>query len=71
MILIDLKNIADAKFTGEPYVSKFKGMFTPPGTNQEVDKDSLRWSQFKHMKAEEMLAHVQIKVFPLRQNFSL
>ena len=61
---LDLKNKADAKFTGEPYTSKFKGMFTPPGTNQEVDKDTLRWSQFKRMKAEEMLAHVQLKVFP-------
>jgi len=61
---LDLKRIADAEFTGEKYTSKFDGEFTLPGTEQQVDKQTLRWSHYKRMSAEEMLAHVQIKVFP-------
>lgn len=30
----------------------------------EIDKRTLRWSEFKRMHAEEMLQHVQSKVFP-------
>ncbi|MDD4347432.1 MAG: type I restriction-modification system subunit M N-terminal domain-containing protein, partial [Desulfitobacteriaceae bacterium] len=61
---LDLKRISDAEFTGEQYTSKFDGEFTLPGTKQQVDKQTLRWSHFKRMPAEEMLSHVQIKVFP-------
>ncbi len=61
---IDLKRIADAEFTGEPYTSKFYGEFTLPGSKETVDKQTLRWSHFKRMAAEEMLTHVQMKVFP-------
>ena len=61
---LDLKRKADAEFTGEPYTSKFDGEFTLPGTEQKVDKQTLRWSHFKRMSAEEMLSHVQMKVFP-------
>jgi type I restriction enzyme M protein len=61
---LDLKRISDAEFTGEKYVSKFSGTFMVPGTKQKVDKKTLRWSQFKRMQADEMLSHVQTKVFP-------
>jgi type I restriction enzyme M protein len=61
---LDLKRKADAAFTGDKYISKFSGKFTLPGTDQEVDKKTLRWSHFKRMAAEEMLNHVQTKVFP-------
>jgi len=61
---LDLKRISDADFTDEIYVSKFEGTFTIPGTDQKEDKQTLRWSHFKHMSAEEMLSHVQMKVFP-------
>ncbi|GMA98825.1 type I restriction-modification system subunit M [Pelosinus sp. IPA-1] len=61
---LDLKRISDAEFTGEKYTSKFDGEFTLPGTDQKVDKQTLRWSDFKQMPAEEMLSHVQMKVFP-------
>jgi type I restriction enzyme M protein len=61
---LDLKRISDAEFTGEKYTSKFDGEFTLPGTEQKVDKQTLRWSDFKQMPAEEMLSHVQMKVFP-------
>ena len=61
---LDLKQKADAEFTGETYISKFDGKFTLPGTNQKVDKQTLRWSHFKRMSAEAMLNHVQMQVFP-------
>ena len=61
---LDLKRISDAEFTGEKYTSKFDGKFTIPGMDHKVDKKTLRWSHFKRMSAEEMLSHVQMKVFP-------
>jgi type I restriction enzyme M protein len=61
---MDAQRMADADFTGEKYTSKFAGTFLPPGTNEKVDKSTLRWSYFKRMNAEEMLIHVQTKVFP-------
>jgi type I restriction enzyme M protein len=36
----------------------------------EIDKRSLRWSEFKHMQAEEMLQHVQAKVFPFLKDLN-
>jgi type I restriction enzyme M protein len=35
-----------------------------------IDKRSLRWSEFKHMQAEEMLQHVQGKVFPFLKDLN-
>ena len=67
---LDLKRTADAEFTGEPYISKFDGEFTLPGTAQKVDKQTLRWSHFKRMSAEEMLSHVQMNVFPFLKQLS-
>jgi type I restriction enzyme M protein len=49
----DLKNIQDAKFTGEKYLSIFAG-----------SKKELRWSHFKQMEPSAMLEHVQKNVFP-------
>lgn len=61
---LESKRERDAEFTGEKYSSRFKGKFTIPGSEQTIDKNSLRWSVFKHMPADEMLFHVQSKVFP-------
>lgn len=36
----------------------------------EIDKSTLRWSEFKHMQAEEMLQHVQGKVFPFLKDLN-
>jgi type I restriction enzyme M protein len=35
-----------------------------------IDKRSLRWSEFKRMQAEEMLQHVQSKVFPFLKDLN-
>ncbi|MDQ6755317.1 MAG: type I restriction-modification system subunit M [Bacteroidota bacterium] len=61
---LEAKRERDAEFTGENYTSRFKGKFKVPGSNEEVNKNQLRWSVFKHKPADEMLLHVQTKVFP-------
>ncbi|MES9905546.1 MAG: type I restriction-modification system subunit M N-terminal domain-containing protein, partial [Sedimenticola sp.] len=74
---LDRKRQADADWTGEPYTSKFSSQWIPPEyRNQEkpdqyaVEKRNLRWSEFKHMQAEEMLLHVQSKVFPFLKDMN-
>ncbi|MCG8553558.1 MAG: type I restriction-modification system subunit M [Desulfobacterales bacterium] len=84
----DLKKQSDAEWTGEPYTSKFEGIWVPPEHRKKVeeaktqkDKEKLlkdvgverrdlRWSEFKHMPAEEMLSHVQGKVFPFLKDMN-
>ncbi len=36
----------------------------------EIEKRTLRWSEFKHMQAEDMLQHVQGKVFPFLKDLN-
>lgn len=76
---MDLKNQSDAEFTGEPYISRFEGVWVPPEHRDkkkedqkpfEVDKKTLRWSEFKHYHAEEMLTHVQTRVFPFLKDMN-
>ncbi|MBL7555097.1 MAG: N-6 DNA methylase [Bdellovibrionaceae bacterium] len=47
----DLKRKSDAEWTKKKYESIFSN-------------EKLRWSQWKHLEAEEMLKHVRDKVFP-------
>ncbi len=67
---LESKRERDAEFTGEEYTSRFSGKFNIPGSNDSIDKNELRWSVFKHKPADEMLMHVQIKVFPFLKEFS-
>jgi type I restriction enzyme M protein len=74
---LDQKRQADAEWTGENYISKFTGTWIALEyrSQQEpekfaVDKRSLRWSEFKRMQAEEMLQHVQNKVFPFLKDLN-
>lgn len=74
---LDQKRQADAEWTGEKYTSKFVGSWIPPEyRNQQepgkfaIDKRTLRWSEFKRMQAEEMLQHVQGKVFPFLKDLN-
>ena len=66
---LEAKRERDADFTGEKYTSRFNGTFKVPGSNEEVNKNELRWSVFKHKPADEMLLHVQMKVFPFLKTF--
>lgn len=74
---LDQKRQADAEWTGEKYTSKFVGNWIPPEYRNQsdpekfaIDKRSLRWSEFKRMQAEEMLQHVQSKVFPFLKDLN-
>lgn len=74
---LDQKRQADAEWTGEKYTSKFEGTWIPPeernwpvAEQRPIDKRSLRWSEFKRMQAEEMLQHVQGKVFPFLKDLN-
>lgn len=76
---LDLKNQSDAEFTGKPYTSRFEGLWVPPehrGKKEKeqeaykIDRSTLRWSFFKRLKAEEMLSHVQTKVFPFLKDMN-
>lgn len=74
---LDQKKQADAEWIGEPYTSKFAGQWIPPeyrdkegAENYAIDKRTLRWSEFKHMQAEQMLQHMQTKVFPFLKDMN-
>ena len=74
---LDLKRQSDADFTGETFVSRFEGQWIPPEfRNQKdpdqfaVDRNTLRWSSFKRMQAETMLAHIQGRVFPFLKDLN-
>lgn len=74
---LDLKRQSDAEFTGETYCSKFVGSWIPPEYRNQpapekyaIERRGLRWSEFKRMQAEEMLQHVQSKVFPFLKDLN-
>ncbi|WP_148568767.1 type I restriction-modification system subunit M [Leclercia adecarboxylata] len=74
---LDQKRQADAEWTNEEYTSKFEGTWVPPeernwpaAEQRPIDKRTLRWSEFKRMQAEEMLQHVQGKVFPFLKDLN-
>jgi type I restriction enzyme M protein len=60
----DQKRTDDAAFTGQSYTSIFSGDFTWV-SGQTVPASTLRWSHFRNLPGEEMLAHVRDRVFPL------
>jgi type I restriction enzyme M protein len=66
---LETKRERDADFTGEKYTSRFTGLYKIPGSEQTIDKRELRWSVFKHKPADEMLLHVQMRVFPFLKTF--
>ncbi|MGC2063360.1 MAG: N-6 DNA methylase, partial [Thermodesulfovibrionales bacterium] len=67
---LEAKRERDAEFTGEKYTSRFSGKYKVPGSTEAVDKSELRWSDFKRRPAEEMLLHVQTKVFPFLKDLN-
>lgn len=77
----DLEEQSRCEFSGDPFTSKFEGIYLLPQDRPKadataadiaeiekskgVDKQSLRWSQFKRIApTEKMLSHVQQYVFP-------
>lgn len=68
---LEAKRERDAEFTGEKYTSRFSGKYKVPGSSDSVSKEKLRWTNFKRMPAEEMLLHVQTKVFPFLKELNI
>lgn len=65
----DKRKVSNADFLNEKYTSIFSGEYFPPGVDDKdqknaVQKETLRWSYWIRMPSEEMLLHVQSKVFP-------
>jgi len=74
---LDQKKQADAEWTNEKYTSRFSGQWIPPEYRNQpeperyaIEKRTLRWSEFKHMQAEDMLQHVQNRVFPFLKDMN-
>jgi len=61
----DLKNKADAEFLKKEFKSVFEGKDENGKSNQEN-----RWSYFRNLKGDEMLKHVQERVFPFIKNLN-
>lgn len=75
--VLDQEKQANTEWAGEHYTSRFIGNWIPPEYRDKddsekyaVDKRTLRWSEFKRMQAEEMLQHVQNKVFPFLKDMN-
>jgi len=73
----DHEKQAGAEFAGDSYTSKFSGTWIPPeyrdkddSGNYAIERRTLRWSEFKRMQAEDMLQHVQGKVFPFLKDMN-
>jgi len=60
---MDREEQGRAEFAEREHTSLFEGTFTGLD-NVEIDKNELRWSQFRHLPAEEMLRVVRDRVFP-------
>ena len=76
---LDLKQQADAEFTGDTFTSRFSGDWVPPEHRDKskkdqkpfaVKKEDLRWSVFKRKQTEDMFNHVQGKVFPFLKDIN-
>jgi type I restriction enzyme M protein len=74
---LDQKKQANAEWAGEKYTSRFSGTWIPleyrdkpSADSYAIDKRTLRWSEFKRMQAEDMLQHVQTKVFPFLRDMN-
>ncbi|BFO68760.1 MULTISPECIES: type I restriction-modification system subunit M [Chryseobacterium] len=66
---MDKRKISDADYKGDNSKSIFSGKYFPPGVDEKdeknaVEKETLRWSFFKNMPSDDMLLHIQSKVFP-------
>lgn len=74
---LDAKRQADAEWLDKPYASRFDGQWIPPEYRSHnkpkqyaIDRRTLRWSEWEHMQAEDMLAHVQTRVFPFLKDLN-
>ena len=60
---LDEKRRGDAEFLDQEYRSLFDGAYKTVG-GEERPRQELRWTEFRHLPPEDMLAHVRDHVFP-------
>ena len=60
---VDRKRVEDAEWLDQEYASIFEGIFRDRSGNERPNEE-LRWSQFRHLPANEMLEHVRDHAFP-------
>lgn len=65
----DQKSKEDAEWLKRKHSSVFDGKYKHID-GKEYPKKDLRWSAFRHMPGEDMLAHVRDRVFPFIKNLS-
>jgi type I restriction enzyme M protein len=61
----DTKKKSDSEFLNLPFTSVFNG-----SDDDGIDNQTKRWSQFKHLKGDDMLKFMQEKVFPYIKNLN-
>lgn len=73
---MDRKRLEDAEWLKQSYTSLFAGKYQR-ADGKKYPGSELRWDEFRHLPAEEMLTHVRDHVFPFiktlengNQNFS-
>ena len=60
---MDRKRLEDAEWLKQSYTSLFAGKYQR-ADGKKYPKSELRWDEFRHLPAEEMLTHVRDHVFP-------
>ncbi len=60
------RNVNDGFWKEADYNFRFKGDFTPPRMKKDdaIDKQELRWQNFKHRSSEDLINFMRVYVFP-------
>jgi type I restriction enzyme M protein len=70
---LDSTMLINSKKRKKSYVSIFEGSYQPHGSRSKSKsrpKSDLRWRNFKLLKSEEMLTHIEFNVFPFIKNLN-
>ncbi len=60
------RNVNDGFWKESDFNFRFKGDFIPQGMKEEdaIDKQELRWQNFKHRSSEDLINFMRVYVFP-------
>lgn len=60
------RNVNDGFWKESDFNFRFKGDFIPPGMKKDdaIDKQELRWQNFKHRSSEDLINFMRVYVFP-------
>lgn len=65
----DINKVNNSDLLNDRHISLFSGKYFPPEVDitdekNAIEKETLRWSSFTKLTSDEMLMHIQSKVFP-------